>query len=702
MLEFLRHLFDYTDFNPRNTCGAGWNSALVWLHIISDFLIWFAYVAIPCVLIYFVRKRRDIPYRHVFWLFGLFILSCGTTHLVGMAMFSYPMYRLDGLIKLITAVVSLATVAALIPITPRFLAMRSPQELEAEIAQRKEMESKLQTLNVSLEEKVKERTAALEMRAGELSAANEQLRHAAAEQKRLEERFRLAVEASPNAMIMVDRNGRIVLTNDQTHKMFDYRRDELIGHDVEMLIPERFRSQHPEHRVGFFTSPIARPMGVGRDLYGRRKNGEEFPVEIGLNPIETQAGMMVLSSIIDITARKQAEEERGKLLEREQTARADAERANQLKDQFLAVCSHELRTPLTPILGWTRMLRNGPLDDKTLAHAIDVIERNARVETQLIDDLLDVSRILSGKMKLQVSQTDVISVVHDAIESVRPAAEAKNIRIEIAESAGSTVLADSGRLQQIIWNLLSNAVKFSLKGGVVSILLSEDESHARIVIADHGEGIDPAFLPHIFDRFRQADSSTTRSHGGLGLGLSIVKHLVEMHHGSIEVESAGKGKGATFTVLLPRLQNRRQTKTIERPVLEPLERSLTGQRILVVDDEPDTCDFLSAALRRSGAVVTTASNVRDALREIQHELPSVLISDIGMPDDDGYVLIRKVRERNSAATLPAIALTAYAKQEDRIQALASGFQEHVAKPVDPEKLERIIYEVVERTSEKNS
>jgi hypothetical protein len=236
----------------------------------------------------------------------------------------------------------------------------------------------------------------------------------------------------------------------------------------------------------------------------------------------------------------------------------------------------------------------------------------------------------------------------------------------------------------------------------VSILLSEDESHARIVIADHGEGIDPAFLPHIFDRFRQADSSTTRSHGGLGLGLSIVKHLVEMHHGSIEVESAGKGKGATFTVLLPRLQNRRQTKTIERPVLEPLERSLTGQRILVVDDEPDTCDFLSAALRRSGAVVTTASNVRDALREIQHELPSVLISDIGMPDDDGYVLIRKVRERNSAATLPAIALTAYAKQEDRIQALASGFQEHVAKPVDPEKLERIIYEVVERTSEKNS
>jgi PAS domain S-box-containing protein len=397
--------------------------------------------------------------------------------------------------------------------------------------------------------------------------------------------------------------------------------------------------------------------------------------------------------------------ERVKLLERERAARAESDRANQLKDEFLAVCSHELRTPLTPILGWARMLKASPMDEKRTQHALDVIERNARIEMQLIEDLLDVSRIISGKLKLEMSRTDLVPVIRDAIESVRPAASAKGIRIDVSfDSILGEVSADAGRMQQVVWNLLSNAVKFNPRGGIVRIRLDQDDANVRVIVADEGEGIAPEFLPHMFERFRQADSSTTRAHGGLGLGLSIVKSLVDLHGGSVTAQSPGKGKGSTFTIELPRLPSLRNetTRTQLRHSAQILPKNaLKGLRILIVDDEPDNCDFLTSALQGSGATVIAASSAKEALRIIGEDPPNVLISDIGMPDEDGYTLIRKVREFNSSlARIPAIAVTAYAKEEDRLRALTAGFQEHMAKPIEPAELEQVIFDLV-NGAEKN-
>src|SRR5688572_2453413 len=378
------------------------------------------------------------------------------------------------------------------------------------------------------------------------------------------------------------------------------------------------------------------------------------------------------------------------LLERESTARANAEESNRLKDEFLATVSHELRTPLTAILGWSRMLESGSLETATAQRAVETIKRNAKSQAQIIDDILDVSRIITGNLYLELHPIELESVLEAAVNVVRPTAEAKGIHIELnLDSEPVAVSGDTNRLQQVFWNLLSNAVKFTPSGGTVSVTLHRMDSQAEIIVTDTGPGISPEFLPYVFDRFRQADSTSTRHHGGLGLGLAIARHLIEIHGGMIEATSGGVGKGATFTVRLPVAG----TRAIEVPrepdsevglQMEPTKShdALAGLHVLMVDDDEDTLELLSAALRQRSADVTAVSSASAALEAIMNSRPDVLISDIAMPGEDGYQLIRKVIALKLEPELPAIAITAYAKEEDRQSALAAGFHRYLSKPVE--------------------
>jgi signal transduction histidine kinase/ActR/RegA family two-component response regulator len=397
---------------------------------------------------------------------------------------------------------------------------------------------------------------------------------------------------------------------------------------------------------------------------------------------------------------KRAQEERAELLK-------EAEAANRTKDEFLATMSHELRTPMTAILGWAHLLRTSRFNEEDMARALETVERNARAQTKLIDDLLDISRIITGKLRLDVRLVDITSIIEAAVDATRPTAEAKAIRLQkIIDPQAGPVSGDADRLQQIIWNLLTNAIKFTPKGGRVQVRLERINSHVEITVTDSGRGISAEFLPHVFDRFRQADGTTTRKHGGLGLGLSIVRQLVELHGGSVSAESAGEDQGSSFVVQLPIMVTRRELEKPERrhptaggDIPFDCPPSLVGLRLLIVDDERDTRDLLRAVLERCGSEVITAASAAEALEAFQQSRPDVLISDIGMPEEDGYLLIGKVRalEAGLGKRVPAIALTAYARVEDRVRALTAGFHIHMPKPIEPVELVAVVASLAGRT-----
>ncbi|HEX8128615.1 MAG TPA: ATP-binding protein [Pyrinomonadaceae bacterium] len=398
-----------------------------------------------------------------------------------------------------------------------------------------------------------------------------------------------------------------------------------------------------------------------------------------------------------LLAQKRTEEERALLL-------AKAEEANRTKDEFLATMSHELRTPMTAILGWAQLLRSHTLSEEDFQRALEIVERNAQAQNKLIDDLLDISRIITGKLRLDVCAVDLASVIASVVDALRPTAEARAIRLQtILDPQASLVSGDTDRLQQVVWNLLSNAIKFTPKGGSVQVRLERADSHIEIVVSDSGKGISPEFLPHVFDRFRQADGTSTRKHGGLGLGLSIVRQLVELHGGTVAAESEGEGQGTTFFVQLPQLITRTQADEAVPPRRHPTvggnglsfdcPPSLEGLRVLIVDDEPNTRLLLRTVLERCGSKVETAGSVAEALAAFAQSKPDVIISDIGMPEEDGYELISKIRAAESGSSggrVPAIALTAYARVEDRVRALNAGFQVHVPKPIEPVELLAVV------------
>lgn len=408
----------------------------------------------------------------------------------------------------------------------------------------------------------------------------------------------------------------------------------------------------------------------------------------------------------NITARVQDEEERARLLESCRVAHSEADTANNIKDDFLAILSHELRTPLTAILGWSNLLTAGNLNKQQAKSGLETIVRSARAQKQLIDDLLDNARIITGKLRLNMQPVELAPIIETVIDSVRPTADARNIQLQIAvDPHANPISGDSDRLQQIMWNLLTNAIKFTPIGGRVQVGHERHESTVELTISDTGQGIAPEFLPNIFDRFRQSDSSSTRTQGGLGLGLSIVRQLVEMHGGTVMVDSLGVGEGTTVRVVFPvMLVHQEQTEVeMKRPLAEPFpltdgQPALHALRVLIVDDEPDARNLINVLLTVSGAEVVTVSSAVDALAELDRQRFDVLVSDIGMPEIDGYTLISKIRQlpKERGGEIPAAALTAYAGVEDQMRVLSAGFQTHIAKPVEPAELRAVVANLARR------
>jgi len=511
---------------------------------------------------------------------------------------------------------------------------------------------------------------------------------------------------APQGIFLTDKSLNVVAWNGWLEERSSRRAKDVLGRNLLDLYPDLVErgldTNYREALEGQVRILSQRLHGYLLPMPSPEfKEYAEMQQSVRISPL-SRAGQITgtLTIIDDVTERVLREtqlqtqlEVRSKLLASEKAARREAEEANRLKDEFLATVSHELRTPLTAIVGWTTLLRTGELDKEKTNRAIETIYRNAHSQVQLISDLLDISRVISNKLSLTISSVDMALAIEAALDAVRLEAESKKVQLKSTYEAGFPMITgDAERLQQIIWNLLSNAIKFSPRGGSVHVELKRVESCAEITVRDSGIGIDPEFLPYVFDRFRQANSATTRHHGGLGLGLSIVRELTELHNGSVTAHSEGKGKGATFIVRLPMHHpvdplgiGRTTTQTVVSAgrVISP--EFLRGLKILVVDDEGDTRDFIRAVLEKSGAYVMTSFSVPDALGIFERHRPDCVISDIGMPDEDGYSFIQKVRAlpRHLGGDTPAAALTAYARDEDRIRILRSGFQAYILKPIEP-------------------
>ncbi|MBD2506424.1 PAS domain S-box protein [Nostoc muscorum FACHB-395] len=513
-----------------------------------------------------------------------------------------------------------------------------------------------------------------------------------------EARFRRLFESNLIGVAFWNVNGFVIDANDAFLQLAGYTHEEftLLGKvNWRELTPIEYKYLDDRAILEVQTTGVSK---IYEKEYIHR-NGKRVPIVLGIALLNDSQDHGV-AFVLDITDRKLAENECDRLLQCERTARQEAEIANQIKDEFLAVLSHELRTPLNPILGWSKMLRSRKFDEQTTNRALETIERNAKLQTQLIEDLLDVSRILQGKLNLNICPVNLVMVVEAALETVRLAAEAKSIQIQtIFDASLGQVMGDPNRLQQVVWNLLSNAVKFTPTGGRVGIRLMEASNQIQIQVSDTGKGINPDFLPFVFDYFRQADGTTTRTFGGLGLGLAIVRKVVEMHGGKVQAESPGEGSGATFTVELPLLVRSEQVRREENESLDsqPEPSLLSDTQVLVVDDEPDIRDLVSFILQDYGIQVTSVASAQEALQALSESIPDVLISDIGMPKTDGYMLMREVRSRSpqEGGHVPAIALTAYAGEMNQQQALAAGFQMHISKPVDPDVLVKAIVDLIE-------
>jgi PAS domain S-box-containing protein len=485
--------------------------------------------------------------------------------------------------------------------------------------------------------------------------------------------------------VWFDHDWYVIYLNPQAATTMQKSRDEILGRCFWDLFPDLVGTEFYDrlHQVVREQTPMQFEY-----LYN------SWDVWFENRAYPTTEGLIILCT--NITDRKQAEAEREQLLAQEQAAREAAEAANRIKDEFLAVVSHELRSPLNPILGWSKLLRSRQLDEQKTDRALEVIERNAHIQAQLINDLLDVSRILRGKLSLDIRPVNLVTIIQAALETVRLAAEAKSIQIDTQlEPNVGQVAGDTGRLQQVVWNLLSNAVKFTAEGGRVDIRLERIDSQAQITVTDSGKGIPADFLPYVFDQFRQESSATTRRFGGLGLGLAIVRYLVELHGGTVQADSPGEGQGATFTIKLSTMQHQPMVNQKPRPSKSSV--NLQGIRILVVDDDDSTLEFLIFLLELHGANVLAATTASEALTALTQFQPSVLLSDIGMPDVDGYMLLRQIRTlpAEQGGTIPAIALTAYAGEIDYQQAMAAGFQRHIVKPIEPEVLIQAISELQE-------
>jgi len=510
-----------------------------------------------------------------------------------------------------------------------------------------------------------------------------------------ETQLRAILEGALDAVVGMDASGVVIDWNQQAEATFGFTRAEAVGRRLaELIIPPQFREAHERGLEKYLETGEGPLLNRRVEVEGQRKDGTRVPIELAITVVKGWGFYRFNAFARDISDRRAADAERNRLLE-------EAREANRMKDEFLAMLSHELRTPLSAIVGWAHMLRTGGLDEPTVARAIETIDRNAKVQNQLIEDILDVSRIVAGKFHLDMRSVDLVRIVEAAVDTVSPLAASKGV--ELRQDLAAEVrpccpaIGDPERLQQVVWNLLTNAIKFTPKGGVVTVEVRrlDEQGEFEIVVRDTGQGIASDFLPHIFERFRQAGTGARRQ-GGLGLGLSIVRHIVEMHGGTVMAASAGEGQGSMFTLRLPVVEAGEDGPRVppvsrEEAGLEEAPR-LDGVRVLVVEDEADARHLLAAVLQKRGARVFMASSAVEALEMLEKERPDVLLSDIALQDQDGYELIRKVRALSAerGGRIPAAALTGYGRLEDRMRALSAGFQLHAAKPVEPAELIAVV------------
>ncbi|MBD2000505.1 response regulator [Leptolyngbya sp. FACHB-541] len=566
----------------------------------------------------------------------------------------------------------------------------------------KPIEADILTSKVGVFIELFKKTEEVKRQSRQLASINTELRES-------EERFRLLSACSPVGIFLTDVNGSCTYTNPRFQAICDLTLPDALGDGWLQAV-------HPEDRQQVIADWFAYTREIreySNEFRFQTRSGEVRWTHVRSSPMFSNTGELMghVGTVEDITGRKNAEAARVQIIH-EQAARQQAEAANRMKDEFLAVLSHELRTPLNSMMGWARLLRTKKFDEETTARALETIERNARSQAQLIEDILDVSLIVRGKLRLNLCPINFASVVEQAVESVRPLIEVKALQLEMSvANSAIPVCGDPTRLQQIVWNLLTNAIKFTPEQGRIVVELTQQQEQAQLRVTDSGIGIQPEFLPHVFDRFRQADGTTTRPHSGLGLGLAIVRHLIELHSGTVQAASEGEGRGASFTVQIPLLRQSEGQEDHAKPLnsahalaSDPLEENLhpssfilhasslpdafDGIKVLVVDDEADTREVLAVTLAESGIEVTTAASAQEALKLLKSWQPKLLVSDIGMPGEDGYSLIRQVRRLSPAegGSIPAVALTAYSREEDRKQVLSAGFQMHVSKPVEATEL----------------
>jgi PAS domain S-box-containing protein len=534
----------------------------------------------------------------------------------------------------------------------------------------------------------------------ERKQAEEMIRKSEADARRQLAYVEAIYATAPVGLCFIDTEQRFLSINKHLAEIDGKTVEEHLGRTVREVLPELVDLIEPHYQRVIETGEPVFNIEVSAVMADQPGVVRHFISSY--YPIKNNDGQVlgVNGVVVEITQRRKIEEELERLLQQEKTARAEAEVANRMKDEFLATISHELRTPLTSILGWARMLTGGSLSERQARHAMDVIARSAQSQTRLVDDILDTSRIITGSLKLDAKQVEIERIFQAAVDVIRPSAEVKGVAITaLIDIQGDVVFGDANRLQQAIWNLLSNAVKFTNEGGRVEARLSRAGNQIEITVSDTGIGIEPQFLPYVFERFRQADSASTRKYGGLGLGLAIANHVIELHGGRVSASSPGRDRGATFTIRLP-LALASQPPQVgvrdlesEAPQTKGREgseecRRLDGARILLVEDNPDTLDMLKTIFDECGAEVTTATSASEALEALERFRPDALVSDIAMPNQDGYDLIRQVRSRGPehGGKIPAVAVTAYTSAEDRARVLASGFQRHVSKPVDPGEL----------------
>ncbi|MDB9372462.1 hybrid sensor histidine kinase/response regulator [Nodularia sphaerocarpa] len=705
MSELWTNLFTAGQFIPHGHCYL-WKPNLVWLHLISDLVTGLAYYSIPATLFYFVRKRQDLPFNSMFLLFSGFILACGTTHFMAVWTLWYPTYWLSGLIKAVTAIVSLVTAIELVPLVPLALALPSPaqleqanQELQTQIVERLRVEQELIKHQNHLEDLVAIRTE-------EITKTNEQLQLEIAERQRIllvlrhsEQRYRYLAESIPQLVWTADADGNTDYFNTNWCKYTGLEMEQSVGFGwLTALHPDDV-----ETAGQVWLNAVSNGTLYETEYRFQRADDGCYRWHLGRGlPVKDEEGHVVkwFGTCTDIHEQKQILEERAHLLELEQIAREKAETANRIKDEFLAVLSHELRTPLNAILGWSKLLQTRTFDQAKRLQALATIERNAKLQVQLIEDLLDTSRILQGKLQLQITTINLASTILSALDTMRLALETKSIQVTtIFEPNMGMILGDSTRLQQVVWNLLSNAIKFTPNHGKIAVELRQADGYAQVIVSDTGKGINSDFLPYAFDYFQQADSSSIRKFGGLGLGLAIVRNIVEMHGGMVKAESLGEGQGATFTISLPLRQDDSASMLDSANLPTDLAVNslfLAGIKVLIVEDDGDARDFLLFVLEQEGAEAIAVSSAFAALEVLTQLQADVLVSDISMPDMDGYMLLREVRSLSAAAggKVPAIALTAYARDEDQQQALKAGFQMHLPKPVNTEKLIAAILKLV--------